>query len=223
MRTVTYRFRGRADLRNTLESASHARTLPLPPGCEIGNHDWVVAMFELDESLAATGAAATCTEQGLLFERRDWQRLLGFVSTPYAAPKLAFTAPAARVLVVEDDALAARLVSHTLEAARLSVETLGTAEDALRSVRLRAPDLLVLDWSLPVMSGLDFLRVIRAEPHLEHLPAIFLTAHRDTDRVVEAFAHGADDYVVKPFHPAELTARVVGLIRRRSQPPLTAG
>jgi two-component system phosphate regulon response regulator PhoB len=81
-------------------------------------------------------------------------------------------------------------------------------------MRAKAPDLLVLDWNLPGMTGIELCRLIRREPTLQALPVLFLTGHVSSKDVVEAFASGADDYVVKPFRAPELGARIFGLLRR---------
>jgi two-component system phosphate regulon response regulator PhoB len=120
----------------------------------------------------------------------------------------------ARVLVVDDDPDLREVVSAMLEAVGLLVESAGSAEDALASVRQGRFDLVVVDWTLPGKSGLDLCREIRELPKLETLPVLFLTANTSPTDMVEAFASGADDYVVKPFRAPELGARIFGLLRR---------
>jgi two-component system phosphate regulon response regulator PhoB len=95
-----------------------------------------------------------------------------------------------------------------------SVVVVRSAEDGLRELEQRAFDLVVLDWTLPGMSGLELCRAVRAR--WERLPVLFLTAHAEGHDVVEAFAGGADDYVIKPFRAPELGARIFGLLRRTS-------
>jgi two-component system phosphate regulon response regulator PhoB len=119
-----------------------------------------------------------------------------------------------RVLLVDDDPDLREVVAAMLEAVGLVVAAVGSAEEALEWARLDPPDLVVLDWNLPGMSGLDLCKVMRADPQLRHLPLLFLTAHSATQDMVAAFAAGADDYVVKPFRAAELGARIFGLLRR---------
>ena len=101
-----------------------------------------------------------------------------------------------------------------LEAVGLIVEPVNSAEDALERVRATHYDLLVLDWNLPGMTGLELCRHVRREPNLAGLPVLFLTAHSSSKDIVEAFASGADDYVAKPFRAPELGARIFGLLRR---------
>ncbi len=119
-----------------------------------------------------------------------------------------------RVLLVEDDTDLREVVAAMLETVGLQVSSVGSAEDALEAVVADAPDLLVLDWNLPGMSGLELCKVLRADPRVQALPVLFLTAHAATQDMVDAFAAGADDYVVKPFRAAELGARIFGLLRR---------
>lgn len=119
-----------------------------------------------------------------------------------------------RVLLVDDDPDLRDVVAAMLEAVGLEVVPAATAEDALELARDEAPDLVVLDWNLPGMSGLEMLKLVRADALLASMPIMFLTAHAGTQDMVEAFAAGADDYVSKPFRAAELGARIFGLLRR---------
>lgn len=119
-----------------------------------------------------------------------------------------------RVLLVDDDSDLREVVAAMLEAVGLEVVPAASAEEALELARGDAPDLVVLDWNLPMMSGLEMLKVVRADSLLSGMPILFLTAHAATQDMVEAFAAGADDYVIKPFRAAELGARIFGLLRR---------
>jgi two-component system phosphate regulon response regulator PhoB len=120
----------------------------------------------------------------------------------------------ARVLLVDDDRDIREVVGAMLDAVGLSVETATSAEEALERIRQERYDMLVLDWNLPGMTGIELCRVIRREQALMGLPVLFLTAHASSKDIVEAFASGADDYVVKPFRAPELGARIFGLLRR---------
>ena len=122
--------------------------------------------------------------------------------------------PSARVLVVDDDRDIREVVGAMLDAVGLTVESVMSAEEALERVRADSYDLLVLDWNLPGMTGIELCRLIRRDAKLSTLPVLFLTAHASSRDVVEAFAVGADDYVVKPFRAPELGARIFGLLRR---------
>jgi two-component system phosphate regulon response regulator PhoB len=122
--------------------------------------------------------------------------------------------PSARVLLVDDDRDIREVVGAMLDAVGLTVEGATSAEEALVRVRKTAFDLLVLDWNLPGMTGVELCRLIRRDASLQALPVLFLTAHASSSDIVEAFASGADDYVVKPFRAPELGARIFGLLRR---------
>jgi two-component system phosphate regulon response regulator PhoB len=124
------------------------------------------------------------------------------------------SAPNARVLVIDDEPEICDVVSAMLDAVGLDVETAESAEEALERLSRRPYDILVLDWRLPGMTGIDLCRQIRREPSLASLPVLFLTAASTSRDMVEAFASGADDFVTKPFRAPELGARIFGLLRR---------
>jgi two-component system, OmpR family, alkaline phosphatase synthesis response regulator PhoP len=116
-----------------------------------------------------------------------------------------------RVLVVEDESRIARLVRDYLEHAGFEVAVAGDGEVALAETRRARPDLVVLDLGLPGRDGLDVARSLR---RTSNVPIVMLTARgEETDRVV-GLELGADDYVVKPFSPRELVARVRAVLRR---------
>ena len=119
-----------------------------------------------------------------------------------------------RVLVVDDDAVIRDMVAAMLEAVNLTVTTAGSGEEALALFRTETFDLVVLDWHMPRMTGLDLCKALRQRANLAALPVLFLTANTSSSDMVEAFAAGADDYVVKPFRAPELGARIFSLLRR---------
>jgi two-component system, OmpR family, phosphate regulon response regulator PhoB len=122
----------------------------------------------------------------------------------------------ARILVVEDEADLAELVSFNLREAGHQVTTASTGSTALAELRRMKPDLVVLDVMLPDVSGLEVCRRIRRDEATARIPVIMLTAKgAEVDRVV-GFEVGADDYVVKPFSPRELSLRVDAVLRRAS-------
>lgn len=123
----------------------------------------------------------------------------------------------ARVLLVDDDAEVCDVVAAMLEAVGFSIESVPTGERALERVAKGDIDMVVLDWTLPGMSGIDLCRAIRRDAKHGAIPVIFLTANASSRDVVDAFASGADDYVVKPFRAPELGARIFGLLRRSRQ------
>jgi DNA-binding response OmpR family regulator len=130
-----------------------------------------------------------------------------------------------RVLVVEDELDIADLVKHTLErGGDIDVELAHSGDAALKAASENPPDLIVLDLNLPVISGLEVCRLLRARPATKTVPIIMLTARTsENDRVI-GLDVGADDYISKPFSTRELAARVrAGLRRRRGDDePATA-
>lgn len=118
-----------------------------------------------------------------------------------------------KILVVDDELKIARLVRDYLTEAGFDVVVAGTGPGAVASARAEQPDLVILDLGLPGMDGLDVTRAIRTR---SSIPIVMLTARSDeTDRIV-GLELGADDYVVKPFSPRELVARVKAVLRRSS-------
>jgi len=124
------------------------------------------------------------------------------------------TAP--RVLVVEDEDALALLLRYNLEAEGYQVEVVARGDDAEIRIAEGGLDLVVLDWMLPGVSGLEVCRRLRAREATRALPVIMLTARGDEQERVRGLAIGADDYVVKPFSTPELMARVKALLRRAS-------
>ena len=134
---------------------------------------------------------------------------------------------ASRVLIVEDERDIRDLILLHLQRDGYQVTTAGSGEDGLLQVKQSPPDLILLDLMLPGMSGLEVCRRLRQEPTTATLPILMLTAKADeVDRVV-GLELGADDYVVKPFSPKELVARVRAVLRRSrpgpTPPPLAFG
>lgn len=127
------------------------------------------------------------------------------------------------MLLVDDDEPTREVVGAMLEAVGLSVRAVDGGEAALDFLARDPFDLALLDLSMPGMSGLELCRQIRRAPSLRALPVIFLTAHAEPQRMMEAFACGADDYVVKPFRAPELGARIFGLLRRAKARPQAVG
>lgn len=119
------------------------------------------------------------------------------------------------ILVIDDEPALLKSVKERLEMENYNVLTSGTAEDALRTLSRFTPDLMVVDLRLPGMSGLDFCRQVRSSDGSSRLtPIIFLTTDRSEVNKVLGLELGGDDYMTKPFSPAEFVARVKALIRR---------
>ena len=123
-------------------------------------------------------------------------------------------ASAPRVLVVEDEIDVALLLSYNLEAEGYVVEGAARGDEAELRLAENAPDLLILDWMLPGVSGIEICRRLRAREATRTLPIIMVSARREESERVRGLAVGADDYVVKPFSVLELMARVRALLRR---------
>ena len=118
------------------------------------------------------------------------------------------------ILSIEDEADIRELLTITLEAEGFRVLSAATGEQGLQMARSENPSLILLDLMLPNISGLEICRQVRADPEISAVPILMLTAKgTETDKVV-GLEVGADDYVIKPFSPRELTARVKALLRR---------
>jgi DNA-binding response OmpR family regulator len=123
------------------------------------------------------------------------------------------------VLIVEDERDIAGLIKHALErSGEADAEIVGSGDAALKAVRNRLPDLIILDLNLPVVSGLEVCRVLRSNDASARVPIIMLTARTSEDDRVTGLDQGADDYVTKPFSRRELSARVRAVLRRGAAP-----
>jgi two-component system, OmpR family, phosphate regulon response regulator PhoB len=118
------------------------------------------------------------------------------------------------VLVVEDEAPLVTLLRYNLEKEGFQVCEAGNGEEALIQIAERKPDLVLLDWMLPLVSGIEVCRRIRRSPETRALPVIILTARGEESERVRGLDSGADDYVVKPFSVSELVARLRAVMRR---------
>jgi two-component system phosphate regulon response regulator PhoB len=125
----------------------------------------------------------------------------------------------ARVLLVEDDAALAELVSWHLEKDDFEVERTADGEEAILLARETPPDLVLLDWMIEGVSGIEVCRRLRRLPDTANVPIIMLTARGEEEDRIRGLDTGADDYITKPFSPRELLARV-GAVLRRVRPGL---
>jgi len=121
-----------------------------------------------------------------------------------------------KVLIVEDEEPLSLLLRYNLEAEGYSVESCARGDEAEIRLRESVPDLLLLDWMLPGLSGIELCRRLRAREDTERLPVIMLTARGEEAERIRGLSTGADDYVVKPFSVPELMARVRAILRRAS-------
>jgi two-component system phosphate regulon response regulator PhoB len=118
------------------------------------------------------------------------------------------------VLVVEDEAALQQLLAYNLQRAGFEVEQAFDSDEALTLIAERAPDLILLDWMLPWMSGLELCRQLRRKKETANLPIIMLTARTEEPDRLQGLDTGADDYITKPFSIDELIARVRAVLRR---------
>jgi len=119
-----------------------------------------------------------------------------------------------RVLIVEDEEPLTLLLRYNLEAEGYEVDSVARGDEAEIRLREQLPDLILLDWMLPGLSGIELCRRIRVRPETERLPVIMLTARGEEGDRIRGLSTGADDYIVKPFSVPELLARVRALLRR---------
>jgi len=118
------------------------------------------------------------------------------------------------ILVVEDEPAVATMLRYNLEKQGFRVDEAGDGGEALTRIAESRPDLVLLDWMLPIMSGIEVCRQVRRNPHTADLPVIMLTARADDQDAVRGLNTGADDYITKPFNIESLLARMRALLRR---------
>ncbi|MEO6012641.1 MAG: phosphate regulon transcriptional regulator PhoB [Devosia sp.] len=127
----------------------------------------------------------------------------------------------ANILIVEDEADLRELMRYNLEADGFRITTAESGDEAVERIRDGVPDLILLDWMLPGLSGIELCRRWRSRDETARTPIIMITARGEEEERVRGLATGADDYVVKPFSMPELVARIQALLRR-SSPQLVA-
>jgi len=128
-----------------------------------------------------------------------------------------------RVLVVDDEPDITALVAYHLAKAGYRVSTAANGPDALKAAREERPDIVILDVMLPGVSGYDVLAELRRQEETREVGVILLTARRDEPDRIRGLSLGADDYLTKPFSPAELALRVSALLRRLAAPAVASG
>ncbi|NCV19081.1 MAG: phosphate regulon transcriptional regulatory protein PhoB [Rhodobacterales bacterium] len=122
----------------------------------------------------------------------------------------------ARILVVDDEAAQREIIVYNLEAAGFEVMSADNGEDAVLMVQEEHPNLVVLDWMMPKLSGLEVCRQLRSNKETKEIPIILLSARSEEVDKVRGLEIGADDYVSKPFSVVELMARINAQLRRHS-------
>ena len=122
----------------------------------------------------------------------------------------------ATILVVEDEPDIQELIAYNVEKAGHIAQRAGSAEQALEMIRDALPHLVLIDWMLPGMSGIDLAKWLRSNRRTEGIPLIMVTARGAEQDKLAGLETGADDYMTKPFSPAELNARIKAVLRRRA-------
>jgi two-component system, OmpR family, phosphate regulon response regulator PhoB len=128
---------------------------------------------------------------------------------------------AVRVMIAEDEDDLVTLLRYNFEAGGYDVESVSRGDEAETRIKEHVPDVLILDWMLPGLSGIELCRRLRQRAETERLPIIMLTARGEESDRVRGLETGADDYILKPFSVNELLARV-GAVLRRTNPSLVA-
>ena len=128
-----------------------------------------------------------------------------------------YTSMSARILIVEDETAIREMLGYALMKEGYRFEEAADAQEASVLISRKKPDLILLDWMLPGISGIDYARRIRSDPETKTIPIIMLTAKSDEMDKVRGLDTGADDYLTKPFSTRELLARIRAALRRISQ------
>lgn len=121
------------------------------------------------------------------------------------------------VLIVEDEPAIQELLAYTCESSGMEVRRASNVAEARKMLEAKTPDIILLDWMLPDCSGLEWLKEIRKGEFYKRVPVIMVTARSLEDDKVVGLDKGADDYIVKPFSPKELVARIKAVIRRHGE------
>ncbi len=118
------------------------------------------------------------------------------------------------ILVVEDDKSLLPMITYNIEKNGFKVKSATNGEDALLLIKEKIPSLAIFDWMIPEPNGLELCKILRRKQETSNLPIIMLTAKEEEEDRIRGLEYGADDYISKPFSPAELIARIKALIRR---------
>ena len=118
------------------------------------------------------------------------------------------------ILVVEDDKSLLPMITYNIEKNGFQVKSATNGEDALLLIKEEIPSLAIFDWMIPEPNGLELCKILRRKQETSNLPIIMLTAREEEEDRIRGLEYGADDYISKPFSPAELIARINALIRR---------
>ena len=118
------------------------------------------------------------------------------------------------ILVVEDDKSLLPMITYNIEKNGFQVKSATNGEEALLLIKEEIPSLAIFDWMIPEPNGLELCKILRRKQETSNLPIIMLTAREEEEDRIRGLEYGADDYISKPFSPAELIARIKALIRR---------
>ena len=119
-----------------------------------------------------------------------------------------------RVLIIEDEKALAEILEYNFKKEGYAVDTASDGEIALDKIIFKAPDLVILDWMLPKLSGIEICRKVRSNKKIKNIPIIMLTARGEEEDRLKGLEMGADDYVTKPFSINELLARAKAVLKR---------
>jgi CheY-like chemotaxis protein len=177
--------------------------------------DRLVELCQRRSTAAGNGLEVFGAAEGQVLELAERE---GAVARP-ASPRTAATPGVApeTILVADDDPTIVRLLTLSLEPSGFRVLTASDGETALRLARAERPALLLLDWQMPGLSGVEVTRMLRedADPYLRGLPVVLITAQAGVENTAVGFAAGVTDYLTKPFRPAHVRARVHAWLLRR--------
>jgi two-component system, OmpR family, alkaline phosphatase synthesis response regulator PhoP len=128
--------------------------------------------------------------------------------------------PGESLLVIEDDQDILELIKYNLQKEQYQIVCCSSGEDALKTIKARSFDLILLDLMLPGIDGLEICKVLKSEPETSTIPIIMVTAKGEDADIVLGLELGADDYIVKPFSPRVLIARIRAVLRRKIKPAI---
>ncbi len=140
-----------------------------------------------------------------------------YLSFNSAMPTAIVNAMKAKILIVEDESAIREMLGYTLVKEGFGFEEAANVEEARSRIAKDKPDLILLDWMLPGVSGVDYARRMRNDPDTRDIPIIMLTARAGEGDKIRGLDTGADDYVTKPFSPRELLSRIKAVLRRTTQ------
>jgi PleD family two-component response regulator len=173
---------------------------------------WVISQ-DSDADIDRLGLSQE-SAQGFFRKSIPLSTLMGVINRSLLEEEPSQSVPEAKVMVVDDDALMLSLLKGILEPWGMQVTTCNDPRQARAMLYQVQPDLMVLDFEMPEMNGIEVCQQVRQDAHTATLPILFLTAHRDPDTVQKVYSAGADDYVSKPVIAPELMTRIFNRLER---------